>query len=237
MKARKGFLVLAVVVVLSLVSVGAFAAEKGLVAHFAFEGNLIDNTGNFAAGQVIGNLIGPSPGEVTDQRDQLAIDYAAGKTGQALKFDGTKGVLLPTGLIENDTYTIELLIYPEALAQHTTTFYGAVSGSKWISLVPDGPTTHYTMLWSGEAWYDATIGMTIPLNKWSRITATVDKGNVAVYLDGMEQFSGTGFPQIFSGFTGDAVFSLGVNWWDAPFVGMLDELKIYDRVLTAKEIR
>lgn len=34
------------------------AGGKGLVAHFAFEGNLEDSTANFAVGELIGTLIG-----------------------------------------------------------------------------------------------------------------------------------------------------------------------------------
>lgn len=34
-----------------------------------------------------------------------------------------------------------------------------------------------------------------------------------------------------------ATFSLGVNWWDPPFKGMLDELRIYDIPVTEAVIR
>lgn len=212
--------------------------EEGLVAHFAFEGNLIDSTGNFADGELIGTKIGPSIGEITDVRgeEHYSISYVDGVEGSAIKFDGTQGVLMPRGLIDGSTYTISLWINPAVVTQHTTTFFGAVSGSSWISVVPDGPTTHYTMLWSGENWYDATAGLTIPTNEWTHFVASVDRGEVKVYLNGELKFEGQDFPDIFRLAGGEGIFALAVNWWDLPFIGMLDELKIYNVVKTPDEI-
>lgn len=234
----KKFLGSIVFLLLFVFSAFAVAAEDGLVAHYAFEGDLQDSTGNFLVGQPIGNRIGSSPGVVTSQvgNEFANLEFVEGVEGLALKFDGSSGVLLPPGLIQSDSYTISLLINPKTVSQHTTTFFGAVSGNKWISIVPDGPTTHYTMLWSGENWFDATASFTIPVNEWSHFVATVDQGQVTVYINGKQEFTGVNFPSIFSGFSGDAVFALGVNWWDTPFNGILDELKIYDRALTADEI-
>jgi arabinan endo-1,5-alpha-L-arabinosidase len=33
-----------------------------------------------------------------------------------------------------------------------------------------------------------------------------------------------------------STFGLGVNWWDVPYKGMIDELRVYDTALTAAEI-
>ena len=81
---------------------GEAAAENGLVAHFAFEGNLADSTGNFAAGEQIGTLIGPSVGSITDKRGEeyYSVSYGEGVKGQAIRFDGSQGVLLPGNLIK-----------------------------------------------------------------------------------------------------------------------------------------
>ncbi len=238
MFSKKGYFASVLVVMLLLVLALTVSAEDGLVAHYAFEKNLVDAAGNFSAGQPIGSRIGSTIGVVTDQvGEQYAeVEYVEGVEGFAAKFDGLTGVLLPSGLIDGSTYSISLWINPEVLTQHTTTFFGAVSGNSWISIVPDGPTTHFTMLWSGEKWFDATAGFTIPKNEWTHFAATVDNGHVIVYINGEEKFNETGFPDVFGSFEGDAVFAIGVNWWDAPFRGLLDELKIYNRVLSPDEI-
>ncbi|WP_234540224.1 LamG domain-containing protein [Paenibacillus pseudetheri] len=94
--------------------------------------------------------------------------------------------------------------------------------------------TPKTLLWSGEAWYDAVSAMKIPENKWTYVAFTVNNGTVKIYLDGVEQFSGDGFPNVFK--NKNDVFALGVNYWDVPYKGMIDELKIYSRALQSDEI-
>lgn len=214
------------------------AGGKGLVAHFAFEGNLEDSTANFAVGELIGTLIGESVGLVTETRgeEHYSVSYGEGVEGQAVKFDGSQGVLLPSGLIDGNTYTISLWIKPEALTMHTTALFGGANDSKWISIVPSGWSGGDTMLWSGNVeWYDAICGEAIPLNEWTHLVVSVDGGYVRVFLDGTEKFAGSNFPDVFSG-AEKTIFALAVNWWDTPFIGMLDELKIYNQALTPSQI-
>ncbi|HPT93509.1 MAG TPA: LamG domain-containing protein [Limnochordia bacterium] len=93
------------------------------------------------------------------------------------------------------------------------------------------------IIWSGNiSWYDGLTGETIPLNEWTHVVVSVDSGSVKLYLNGVEKHSGTGFPDVFST-AGDGVYALAVNWWDPPFIGMLDELKIYDRALAPEHIK
>lgn len=47
-------------------------------------------------------------------------------------------------------------------------------------------------------------------------------------------FKGTDFPHVFT--TTNGVFSLGVNWWDTPYKGLMDELRIYRGSISADEI-
>ncbi|HHX02562.1 MAG TPA: LamG domain-containing protein [Firmicutes bacterium] len=236
---RRSLLLVSLLVLLVTFASGCTPTEEGWVAHFAFEGNLEDSTGRFAGGELIGTRIGTNVGEITQTRgeEHYSVSYGEGVKGQAIKFDGNQGVLLPSGLIEGYTYTISLWIKPEVLTMHTTTFFGGASDTSWISVVPSGWSSGHTMIWSGNLqWYDAICGETIPLNEWTHVVVTVDNGDVTVYLNGVEKFAGTGFPDVFSQLEADGVFVLAVNWWDPPFIGMLDELKIYDRVLTPDEI-
>ena len=92
-----------------------------------------------------------------------------------------------------------------------------------------------SMLWSGTAWYDAGLGMNIPVGQWTHLAFTVNNGAVNVYVNGIKKFSGTNFPNVFTTNTG--VFSLGVNWWDLPYKGLLDELRIYETALTDAQVQ
>ncbi|MDQ8737087.1 LamG-like jellyroll fold domain-containing protein [Paenibacillus sp. LHD-38] len=104
----------------------------------------------------------------------------------------------------------------------------------WISLVPRGPGNNDTMLWSGTAWYDASTGLKINLGQWTHVVFTVNNGTAKVYINGVQKFSGTGFPNVFTNENG--VFGIGVNYWDTPYKGLVDELKLYNKALTAQQV-
>lgn len=199
----------------------------GLTANYNFEDNLGDATGNNEAGSITGELISTTGGIIT---------FEKGVDGQAAVFNGESGVLLPKGLISSNTYSISLWLNPKELTQYTTTFFGSKDTNNWISLVPFGPGQGDTMLWSGsKTWYDAATGIQIPTNKWTHVAATVNNGEVVVYVNGKAMYTGSNFPDIFT--TTDAVFALGVNYWDTPFNGLMDDLRVYsNKVLSASEV-
>ncbi|WP_419886124.1 LamG-like jellyroll fold domain-containing protein [Paenibacillus sp. B-A-8] len=197
----------------------------GRVAYYAFDGNLDDSLQLVGTGQVTGIKIeAPTVGNIT---------YGNGISNQAAVFDGVSGIRLPDGLIDSDTYTVSMWLNPEQLTKATTTFFGAASINSWISFVPQN-SDGITLLWSGQAWYDALTGMTIPEKQWTHVAFTVKNGTVKVYINGVEKFSGEDFPNVFRNKNG--VFALGVNYWDVPYKGMIDELKIYSRALKSDEI-
>ena len=90
------------------------------------------------------------------------------------------------------------------------------------------------MLWSGSAWYDGITGMKISNGVWTHLAFTVNNGNVVFYINGVPKFTGTGFPNVFTTSTG--TFTLGVNWWDTPYKGKMDDLQIYEVALSAEQV-
>lgn len=199
----------------------------GVAAHYTFDGNLFDAAGAFAPGVVVGNRIDVAGG---------SISYEAGVKGSAAVFNGVSGIRLPDGLIASNNYTVSLWLKPAQLAAFTTTFFGARAPDSWISLLPMGHgfVNGNTMLWSGTAWYDAGLGMNIPVGRWSHVAFTVNNGAVNVYVDGTRRFGGAGFPNVFTSPTG--MFALGVNWWDNPYKGSIDDLRIYGSALSETEV-
>jgi arabinan endo-1,5-alpha-L-arabinosidase len=199
----------------------------GLLAYYAFDGNLGDSNGVFAAGSVIGNRIDVAGG---------SLGYEPGVRGNAAVFNGATGVRLPNGLISSNTYTVALWVKPAQLTALSPTFFGARNGDSWVSLLPmgHGYVNGATMLWSGTAWYDAGLGLNIPAGQWSHLAFTVNNGAVNVYVNGVKRFSGANFPNVFT--TASGVFALGVNWWDTPYKGSMDELRIYNTALSDAEV-
>jgi arabinan endo-1,5-alpha-L-arabinosidase len=199
----------------------------GPLAHYSFDGNLLDAGGAFAPGVVTGSRIDAAGG---------SLGYEAGIKGQAAVFNGATGIRLPNGLISSNNYTVALWLKPAQLTAFTTTFFGARTTDAWISLLPMGHefVNGASMLWSGTAWYDAGLGMNLPVGRWSHLAFTVRNGAVNVYVDGVKKFSGANFPNVFT--TNSGVFSLGVNWWDTPYKGSMDELRIYGTALSDAEV-
>ncbi|MEK5027896.1 LamG-like jellyroll fold domain-containing protein [Paenibacillus sp. FSL M7-1046] len=197
----------------------------GKIAYYAFDGSLQDSLQLSAAGKVTGDKV--------DSATVGSITYGTGVAGQAAVFDGTSGIRLPDGLLNSSTYSVSMWLNPAQLTDFTTTFFGASTMDSWISLVLQNAGGQ-TLLWSGTAWYDALTGLLIPLNEWTHVAFTVREGEVKVYINGSEKFSGTGFPDVFT--NKNAVFTLGINYWNPPFKGLIDELKVYNNTLSAEDV-
>ncbi|HTF94935.1 MAG TPA: LamG-like jellyroll fold domain-containing protein [Cellvibrio sp.] len=188
------------------------------VAVFNFEDDLTDSKGTFGAGSMVGNRVDVAGGTQT---------YAAGMIGKALTLDGNSGVLLPDNLIKDHSYTISLWLKPVADTQFSPAFFGWATNSSWISLVPRGPGAQNTMLWSGTAWFDGDFNAQIPSGSWSHLVAVMDGGALKTYVNGVLTNSMSNFPDVFTPATSTR-FALGVNYWDTPFNGHVDQLKIFD---------
>ncbi|SEI98294.1 family 43 glycosylhydrolase [Demequina mangrovi] len=197
------------------------------VGAWSFEETLQDDEGALAAPTVTGDRIDNTGG---------AISYVAdGVSGSALHLDGTAGVRLPDGLIQGDTYSVSMWLRPTAFTPYTTAFFAASSGLEFLSVVPQGWNGE-TMLWSNSngTWYDGFTGELIPANEWTHLAFTVDAGEVTLYVDGVDVGANSAFNDVLTSPT--AVFALGVNWWDTPFQGDIDELLLSTAVLTPEEV-
>ena len=196
-------------------------------AEFKFEGDLSSVNDAYGEGVAVTGFIDAVGG---------TVDYVDGVVGQAVKLDGTNGVSLPNNLITTHQYSVSFWLRPDVFTPFTTAFFGASNPSSWVSFVPSWGDDAVTRLWSGTAWYDADPGGRIPGGEWSHIVFTVDNGEVILYIDGEVRFTGQNYPNVFgSGQT--TYFGIGVNHWDTPFNGAMDELKIYSDTIDAELVQ
>ena len=197
------------------------------VAAYRFEDSLSEDSGFHAPGVSTGNRIFVPGGSVS---------YAAGAVGRALLLNGNTGVRLPDNLINDHSYSISLWLNPAVATQFTTAFFGWATDASWISLVPRGPGAQQTMLWSGTQWFDGTFNASIPTGSWSHLVMVVNNGTLNLYLNGALVNSMTGFPDVFTP-APVTQFALGVNFWDTPYSGLIDEVRIYDEAIALENVQ
>ncbi|MET0695252.1 MAG: LamG domain-containing protein, partial [Propionibacteriaceae bacterium] len=154
----------------------------------------------------------------------------------AAVFDGASGVRLPDGLISGSSYAVSLWLKPQQLTALSTTVFGAKDNNSWVSLLPQGHdgVQGNTMVWSGTAWFDGNTGTQIPAGEWSHVAVSNEDGHLVVWLNGAKVLDQTGFPDVFTTTTG--TFSLGVNWWDTPYQGAMDDVAVYNTPLTDAQV-
>ena len=198
--------------------------DAALIGHYPFDGNLADTTGQMAD-------LTPTGDRVDAAGD--GVSFETGVNQEAVLLDGTNGLRFSDGLIDSSSYTVSLFVKPLSFTQHTTLFFGAKSPDEWLSVVPYGHTEN-TMVWSGSTtWFDGSASERIEEDTWSHLVVVVDSGQLHFYINGEQVFNGEGLPHYFDE---SSYFSLGVNHWDAPFHGLIDEVKIFNGALSEAEV-
>lgn len=219
------------------------AVPEGYSAYYKFEGNMKDEV----SGQE-----GITVGLKYNAEEFVPTSYNTGVKGQAMVFDGLGGAKLPVGP-KSKQYTISADWYINKSTQFSPVIFlgnlyengiirGEDSDAQWVSIAAQGNRENLAdgpMVWSrnvpGEAaWNDCFLAdnKSLEEGKWYNVTVVADKASATIYVDGTA---------IATGPIGDIVddttaIYLGVNAWDAPFNGMVDNLYIYDRCLTADEV-
>jgi hypothetical protein len=201
-------------------------APTNLRALYAFEGNAQDTGGSGNHGTA------------------TSVSYVAGKVGsQAAQFNGTSSyVSIPRSV--TDDYTVAMWVKTTDTAGGAGAQWwsgkglvdGEVGGggADWGTAIVNGKF----VLGVGSTGGDSTFASSININdgSWHHVAATRNNtsGAVAIYVDGILRGSG-------SGPTGSRTFPsslrIGSLQTGNNFLnGTLDDVRLYDRVLTAGEI-
>lgn len=213
-------------------------AKDGLVAYYPFNGNLNDASGNGLNGAAMG-----------------AISYVAdksGATGKALHLNGDNGYVRVPDNVKLDLtqrMTVALQFRPE-----TTTLYSLVGkslvtgGTQSFHLMCNYTTAaSFQVIKSGRCsssnvvddWSSvfADNAAYINLNTWNCIVAVFDGTSQKIYLNGSKVAD---MPISFGEMGGcsDTEMRFGY-WWDGQtytYKGSMDEIRIYNRALSADEV-
>jgi Concanavalin A-like lectin/glucanases superfamily/Bacterial Ig-like domain/Bacterial Ig domain len=192
----------------------------GLVAAYAFdEGSgttAVDATGSGNNGAVVG------------------ATWAPGRYGGALSFDGTDDYVgLPgLGTFYNTAFTLEAWVQ-KATTKNDVGIVGSWTGNGPMLWVDHLASRHHLTLGGGLATY-LDSGRNPVVGQWQHLAATFDGASARYYVDGVEVAS-----RSFSGSVGSSnTWRIGAYGF-APggfFDGVIDEIRVYDRALSAAEI-
>ncbi len=166
---------------------------------------------------------------------QNGATFAAGKVGQAFNLDGVDDFVN----ISDDSsldfgptspMTIDLWAYRtgSASAMH---LIGKRGGSINYQLVLDKKYNQGLVFNSNNGGAYSTVDL--PLNTWTHIAATFDGTTFRLYVNGAEVATGTGA----LGAMNDALLQIGSSGNYEVFGGLLDEVSLYARALSATEIQ
>ena len=165
--------------------------------------------------------------------------WTIGVDGDALEFDGVNDWVE----VQHDaTLTVDNEV--TVMAWINTGRYIGPTGDDWQGIMAKGNPRSYSLYTQvSGALHFSTAGVgtlsstTIPLNEWVHVCAMVTGGAHQYYINGEDAGTG-GSGIVLPGATDTATVRIG-NARDAnrEFLGMIDDVRIYNKVLTQEEVQ
>ncbi len=200
------------------------AQSSGLVAAYNFNETsgttVTDASGNANTGTIVGATRMPS-----------------GKFGGALSFNGTNArVTVPdsASLDLTNAMTLEAWVSP------------TVAPSGWRAIIDKDVDRYYLMAGTSSQnrpGVGGTFGTTnqnvfgtatLAVNTWTHLAATYDRATIRLFVNGVQVSTAA---QTAAVSTSNAVLTIGADFYGEYFAGLIDEVRIYNRALSAAEIQ
>jgi hypothetical protein len=215
--------------------------EKGLVAHFPFDGDFLDKSINANHGINFGTT---------------AVKDRKGKARKAISFNGTANYIslgkpfFEGGLVSQLTYSVWFKIpsYPGTGNQYTISDKQGFWREVNLTVGTAGDMAFWWTFPNPQAYYGHYSNENIvPLNKWNHYVVTMNGQNMVAYLNGKvisaRNLSTNGqldFSYLQLGNSTNTNI-IGATSTVSPgllyfFRGELDDFRIYNRSLTAAEV-
>ncbi len=247
----------ATVMTLSMAIPAMAAAPTDYAGYYSFD----DTLDNAAAGGKAATLTGP---KVTVDATATAATFVAGSKGKAVSFTGAGSYGLNLGkVLTGNEYTISFMTQVHAGTFATPWVFiesmkGVITAEDWIAIQPvsaiDNFETDAPRIWSmqngtrfeakAQFHHDA-----IKTDNWYNITFVMTEKVGTLYVNGeavakahVQDPKATVYDATAYGFPPNVVKDetnvyLGVNYWDDPLNGEIDELYLYNRALTNDELK
>jgi len=203
--------------------------DHGLIAHYCFDGNANDTSGNGLDG-----TLQHSPSSIASP-----FGHAIHLVGQgALGMEGQYIKLPSVDFSTHPEFTISLLAHVDGDSSNGSG-EDLISFGTWMDNVvaiayrgPGVPGNYDLSFKVGTARVDAPMAT---WNQWRRYSIVYSKSLLTAYVDNQIVGTANGLLQSSAGNAG-----MGIHWWgggvSTRFVGSLADVRIYDRALGADEI-
>ena len=203
----------------------ANVAAGGLVAAYGFEEG---------AGSAVGDASGlGNAGTISG-----ATWVTAGKYGKALSFNGTSSLVTvndTAALHLTTAMTLEAWVRPSASASWRSVLLKETSNGLAYGLYASNASSRPAGFIHIGADIDATGPTAIALNAWTHLAASYDGAAFRLYVNGSQVTSRAVSGSVA---TSTSPLRLGGNTiWGEYFAGVIDEVRIYNRALSAAEVQ
>src|SRR3989344_8230350 len=210
-------------------------SSNGLVGYWTMDGSKV----NWKTGAVTDSSGRGNTGTITNMATSTGV--AIGKIGQALSFDGTDDILVIGDKDAFDapaSYTIIAWIYPRTFGGGSLAriFDKRNNGSTGFDFfVCNSGCTAALAIVHDISNVIASDSNVVNLNKWQHVAVSWNGANATFYANGVAQ----GSPVLSAVPTANAVsISIGNETTnDRDFNGLIDEVRVYNRALSAGEIQ
>ena len=189
------------------------AVAQNLVGQWSFEGNLLDSSGNNNNGTALGTGVG----------------YAPGRFGQAIDFTtADAAVLIPNSpSLQTQNFTVAYWVLGSNFYSSPNLASKRFNGSGYGWQVNIINNELQACLSDANCWYSSISPS--PVGNWTHVAVTYDGTTLIGYVNGIALFTEVA-PGYFPGNATDDIY-LGLS-----FVGLLDEVQIYDGALPAAQV-
>ncbi len=214
-----------------------YPMPEGCTASFAFDQSLENALAEDAPAKKVAEHI---TGSLSNDEVQYEPE---GYRGAALRLTGTGSYGVNLGKVITDSnYSIGFWMNADQFTACTSAVFvnsGSKESENWLSapfgMLTGGNLAFWSNLTGSSRHHIQSAGGQVAPGTWHQMIVTVDGNHASLYVDGVKTIDNG---EILSTVNADTETFLGVNFWDPPFNGMIDEVYVYNgKTLTEKEAK
>jgi len=211
----------------------ALASGRGLIGYWPMD----EGTGSTAIDYSGSNGTGTWSGSQTGSSGY----YSAGKLGPwAGTFDGSTDYVLNNQTVNIPVVTVSAWIYASSYPGAKARIVGFTSGNngvnydKEILIDPNGKIYFY--VFTNTSLTTSAPTNPIPINQWVYVVGTANGTTAIAYVNGA-QVGSVAAGNTFASYTSPDILIGGYEASDGYFKGLIDDVRVYNRALSAAEIQ